>query len=41
MLELIKRDKINANQETNFSEITLETIGSWDENEEFELEFGE
>jgi segregation and condensation protein A len=41
MLELIKREKINANQETNFSEITLETIGSWDQNEEFELEFGE
>lgn len=41
MLELVKRHKINANQETNFGEITLETTGTWDQNEEFELEFGE
>ncbi len=41
MLELVKRHKINANQETNFGEIMLETTGIWDQNEEFELEFGE
>ncbi len=41
MLELIKRHKINAVQESNFGEIMLETTGTWDQNEEFELEFGE
>ncbi len=41
MLELIKRHKIHARQETIFGEIELEPDPDWDQEEEFELEFGE
>lgn len=41
MLELIKRHFIKAQQETLFSEITLETSNGWEDDLEFELEFGE
>jgi segregation and condensation protein A len=41
MLELIKRHLIQAHQEHLFGEIALEPAESWDENEEFDLEFGE
>jgi segregation and condensation protein A len=41
MLELIKRHLILAHQENLFGEIALEPAESWDENEEFDLEFGE
>ncbi len=41
LLELIKRHKIEAKQETIFGEIDLQPSDTWDENEEFELEFGE
>jgi segregation and condensation protein A len=41
MLELVKRHFIKANQESLFGEITLETSNGWDENVDFELEFGE
>jgi segregation and condensation protein A len=41
MLELVKRHFIKAQQETLFGEITLETSHSWEEEIDFELEFGE
>jgi segregation and condensation protein A len=41
MLELVKRDIITAHQERLFGEIELEAVNSWNENDEFELEFGE
>lgn len=41
MLELIKRQKISAAQDTLFGEILLEPIADLDEDETFELEFGE
>ena len=41
MLELIRRHFIEASQDSLFSEITLETSSSWDDDLEFELEFGE
>jgi len=41
MLELIKRQFITAHQEQLFGEIELEAANAWNENEEFELEFGE
>jgi segregation and condensation protein A len=41
MLELIKRHIITAHQEKLFGEIELEAVNTWNENEEFELEFGE
>lgn len=41
MLELIKRNHIQARQETTFGEIEIETTGQLDLEEEFELEFGE
>jgi segregation and condensation protein A len=41
MLELIKRRLVQVNQETLFGEIELESTQDWDENESFELEFGE
>jgi len=41
MLELVKRHLIRAQQENLFGEITLEPSDEWDENLEFELEFGE
>lgn len=41
MLELIKRHFIVAHQEELFGDINLETSEAWDDDEEFELEFGE
>ncbi len=41
MLELIKRRLVRVNQESLFSEIFIEIEDLSDENEEFELEFGE
>lgn len=41
MLELIKRQLVRVHQEILFGEIELEPSGDWDENEAFELEFGE
>lgn len=41
MLELIKRHLVQVHQEQLFGEIELERAEIWDENEEFELEFGE
>jgi len=41
MLELIKRRFIQVRQEGLFGEIELEPAEFWDENESFELEFGE
>ena len=41
MLELIKRRLIRVQQEQLFGEIQLEPAEVWDENETFELEFGE
>ena len=41
LLELIKRHLVNANQSTLFGDIEIEQSDRWDENEEFELEFGE
>lgn len=41
MLELVKRHFIQARQESLFSDITLETSNEWDEDIDFELEFGE
>ena len=40
-LELIKRHLVRAHQEQLFGEIELEKAETWDESEEFELEFGE
>lgn len=41
MLELIKRDHIQVQQHSLFGEIEIETAGSLDLDEDFELEFGE
>ncbi len=41
MLELIKRRLIDVHQDTLFGDIEIETSESWEENDEFELEFGE
>ena len=41
MLELIKRHFVHASQDTLFGEIQLEPENNWDQNEDFELEFGE
>jgi segregation and condensation protein A len=41
LLELIKRHLVQASQEQLYGEIEIETANGWDENEEFELEFGE
>ena len=41
MLELVKRHFLNVRQETLFGEISLEPDLTWDEGEEFDLEFGE
>jgi len=41
MLELIKRHFVYATQEALFSEITLEPANGWDDEVDFELEFGE
>lgn len=41
LLELVKRHFILARQERIFGDIEIERVESWDESEEFELEFGE
>lgn len=41
MLELIKRHLVIANQDALFGEIEIAQSDRWDENVEFELEFGE
>ena len=41
MLELVKRHFVSAKQETLFSEINLETANGWEDDIDFELEFGE
>lgn len=41
MLELIKRQMVEVHQETLFGEIEIQSAGSWDADEQFELEFGE
>lgn len=41
MLELVKRRYLKAQQETLFGEIELAPADEWDENPEFEIEFGE
>lgn len=41
MLELVKRHYIKASQDTLFGEITLESSNGWEEEIDFELEFGE
>jgi segregation and condensation protein A len=41
MLELIKRRLVKVQQDSLFGEIEIEPIAEWDEDEAFELEFGE
>jgi segregation and condensation protein A len=41
MLELVKRNFIQANQARLFGDIDVEAINSWEESEDFDLEFGE
>jgi segregation and condensation protein A len=41
MLELVKRHFVRASQEKLFSEINLETANGWQDDIDFELEFGE
>ncbi|RPI20720.1 MAG: hypothetical protein EHM70_26160 [Chloroflexota bacterium] len=41
MLELIKRHMVTARQEALFGEIELESATTWEETDDFELEFGE
>ena len=41
MLELVKRHLIRANQEGLFADIALEPDEAWDENLDFDIEFGE
>jgi segregation and condensation protein A len=41
MLELVKRHFVHATQESLFSEINLETANGWQDDVDFELEFGE
>jgi segregation and condensation protein A len=41
LLELIKRHLVTAHQEGLFGDIELEAVNNWNENEEFDLEFGE
>ncbi len=41
MLELVKRRFIQANQERLFGDIDVEALKSWEEGEDFDLEFGE
>jgi segregation and condensation protein A len=41
MLELIKRRLVKVQQDTLFGEIDIEPIADWDEDDSFELEFGE
>jgi segregation and condensation protein A len=41
LLELVKRHLVRASQERLFGEIAIEASESWDEDQEFETEFGE
>jgi segregation and condensation protein A len=41
MLELIKRRLVQVQQDSMFGEIDIEPIAEWDEDDSFELEFGE
>jgi segregation and condensation protein A len=41
MLELIKRRLVKVQQDSLFGEIEIEPIAEWDEDDAFELEFGE
>jgi chromatin segregation and condensation protein Rec8/ScpA/Scc1 (kleisin family) len=41
MLELVKRRYLKAQQETIFGDIELVPAEEWDDNPEFEIEFGE
>lgn len=41
MLELVKRHFVNASQDGLFREITIETADEWDDELNFDLEFGE
>lgn len=41
LLELVKRHLIYTRQESNFGDIALEVHDSWEDNADFELEFGE
>ncbi len=41
MLELVKRRFIQAQQESLFGDIALEPATEWNEETDFELEFGE
>lgn len=41
LLELIKRSLVQVRQETLFGDIELEISGEWEDEETFELEFGE
>jgi len=41
MLELVKRHFVNATQDNLFSEINIETANGWQDDVDFELEFGE
>ena len=41
LLELIKRYHVNAYQESLFSDIQIEPVSEFSEDEEFEIEFGE
>ena len=41
LLELIKQRAIVVKQDVLFGEINIHSVGTWGEDEEFELEFGE
>ena len=41
LLELIKRQLVQVNQENLFADIQIEANGDWNDDESFELEFGE
>jgi len=41
LLELIKRQRVQVQQDKNFGEILLSPAQEWDQNEDFELEFDE
>ncbi len=41
MLELVKRRLVQAHQDKLFGDIKVEAINSWEEEEDFDLEFGE
>jgi len=41
MLELVKRRLVRVKQDSLFGEIEMESDEEWQDDEEFELEFGE